>query len=76
MGVAVDQARRDRPAAGIDAPGPGSDQGLDFGGAADRGDPLAGNRDRFGDAVLRVDRDHLAAGDHEVGRRRHQAPTA
>ena len=76
MGVAVDQARHDRTAAGVDAHRVRPDQGFDFGGAADRGDPVAGDRDGLGDGAPGIDRDRLPPGDDEVGGRGHQAPTA
>ncbi len=62
----VDQPRRRRPAMEIDHSRLRTDHGLDALVRADRHDRAFRNRHRFGDRVLRVDRQHRAVHQHQI----------
>ena len=67
MDVAVDQPRRDRPAAKVDHLGDAADARLDLIGGADRGDPAAGDGHRLRHRVAVIDRQDAAVDQDEVG---------
>ena len=67
--VGLDQPGDDRLAAGVDHPGLVADQRLDVGVGPDLHEHPVPDGDRLGGGELRIDRQHLAVADDEVGRR-------
>ncbi len=66
--VRIDEARRRRAAAEVDAVGRGSREALDLGRRADGEDAPVADRDRLGDAILRIHRQDASVDENAVGR--------
>jgi hypothetical protein len=64
--VRVDEAGRHAPTLQLNYSRPRSPQALDLGVGSDGGNTIAAHRDRLRDAIVRVERNHMAAEEHQI----------